>query len=88
MNNNISSSDQKISQRLRRIRKRGGMTLEEFAKMTDLTKGYLSKIKTEKKVPQIATMTCISNAVGYEIAYFFQDQESGTHIEDLISVVR
>ena len=64
------------------------MTLEEFAKMTDLTKGYLSKIKTEKKVPQIATMTCISNAVGYEIAYFFQDQESGTRIEDLISVVR
>ena len=77
----------RLSQRLRRIRKRGGMTLEEFAKMTDLTKGYLSKIKTEKKVPPIATMTRISNAVGCEIAYFFQDQESGTHIEDLISLV-
>ena len=88
MNNNIFSSDQKISQRLRRIRKRGDMTLEELAKMTDLTKGYLSKIKTEKKVLPIATMTRISNAVGCEIAYFFQDKESGTRIEDLISVVR
>ena len=88
MNNNISSRDQKISQRLRRIRKRGDMMLEELAKMTDLTKGYLSTIKIVKKLPPIATMTRISNAVGCEIAYFFQDQESGAHIEDLISVVR
>ena len=64
MNNNISSSDQKISQRLRRIRKRGDMTLEELAKMTYLTKGYLSKIETGKKVPPVATLTRISNAIG------------------------
>lgn len=88
MNNNVSSSEQQIGQRLRRIRKRSGKTLEELAKMTDLTKGYLSKIETGKKVPPIATLTRISNAVGCEIAYFFQDQESGARIEDRISVVR
>jgi len=64
MNNNVPSSAQKIGQRLRRIRNRGGITLEELAKMADLTKGYLSKIETGKKVPPIATLARISNAIG------------------------
>ena len=88
MNNIVSSSEQEIGSRLRRLRKKMPLTLEELAEMTGLTKGYLSKIETGKKVPPIATLTRISDALGCGIAYFFQDQKDGARPEDRISVVR
>lgn len=80
--------EQQIGPRLRRIRKRCGLTLEALAKQTDLTKGYLSKIETGKKVPPIATLSRLSEAVGCEIAYFFQDREDVGRVEDRVAVVR
>ncbi|NKB58380.1 MAG: helix-turn-helix domain-containing protein [Alphaproteobacteria bacterium] len=80
--------EQQIGPRLRKIRKRCGYTLEELASKTGLTKGYLSKIETSKKVPPIATLSRLSEAVGCEIAYFFQDHEGANRVEDRISVVR
>ncbi len=88
MSNRLLDTEQQIGPRLRRIRKHCGFTLEELAEKTDLTKGYLSKIETGKKVPPIATLSRISHAVECEIAYFFQDREDGDRIEDRVSVVR
>ena len=45
MSNILLDAEQKIGPRLRRVRKRCGLTLDELAVQTGLTKGYLSKIE-------------------------------------------
>ena len=77
-----------IGPKLRQLRKRLGVTLEALAGRTGLTKGYLSKIETGKMVPPIATLSRIAQAVGCEMAYFFQVQPAVDGFDDRVSVVR
>ena len=88
MSNRLLETEQQIGPRLRKVRKRQGVTLDALAELTGLTKGYLSKIETGKKVPPIATLSRIADAVDCEIAYFFRDPEDGERVEDRISVIR
>ena len=83
----MDTQDQ-IGPRLRRIRKRRGVTLEALASKTGLTKGYLSKIETGKKVPPIATLSRISRATDCEITYFFQECHDNDGFDDRVSVVK
>jgi transcriptional regulator with XRE-family HTH domain len=77
-----------IGPRLRQLRKRRGVTLETLAAGTGLTKGYLSKIETGKMVPPIATLSRIAQAIGCDMAYFFQSQQGADAFDDRVSVVR
>lgn len=77
-----------IGPRLRQLRKRRGVTLEALAARTGLTKGYLSKIETAKMVPPIATLSRIAQAIGCEMAYFFQSQPGADPFDARVSVVR
>ena len=55
--------EQQIGPRLRSLRTDRGVTLEALAARSGLTKGYLSKIETGKKLPPIATLSRISGAL-------------------------
>ena len=48
------------------------MTLDRLAQVTGFTKGYLSKIENGRKVPPIATLSRIAQALHTEIGSFFQ----------------
>jgi transcriptional regulator with XRE-family HTH domain len=73
-----------IAKKIRRLRQRNKMTLEEMAKKTGFTKSYLSMIEVGKKSPPIATMSKIAKALQVDIAAFFEQKKP----EDHISVVR
>lgn len=73
-----------IAKKIRRLRQRNKMTLEEMAKKTGFTKSYLSMIELGKKSPPIATMSKIAKALQVDIAAFFEQKKP----EDHISVVR
>ena len=69
------------------MRKGRGVTLDVLSEITGLTKGYLSKIETGKKLPPIATLSRIANGLNCEMAYFFQ-QADDDGVAEYISLVR
>jgi mannose-6-phosphate isomerase-like protein (cupin superfamily) len=62
------------------------MTLERLAQVTGFTKGYLSKIENGRKVPPIATLSRIAQALHTEIGSFFQSARRAVARE--VTVVR
>jgi transcriptional regulator with XRE-family HTH domain len=65
--------DGQLGEHLRVLRAARGMTLERLAAATGLTKSYLSKIQNSRKLPPIATLSRIANALGTGIGSFFGD---------------
>jgi len=74
-----------LGKKIREIRLRRGLTLQQLSELTGLSKPSLSQIENEVTVPPIATLLKISRALGKHIADFFQE---ATPLEDRISVVR
>lgn len=71
-------ADRQIGEHLKALRAARGMTLDRLADATGLTKSYLSKIQNSHKVPPIATLSRIAQALGIGIGSFFGDfLESG-----------
>jgi transcriptional regulator with XRE-family HTH domain len=62
-----------LGEHLRALRAARGMTLERLAAATGLTKSYLSKIQNSRKLPPIATLSRIAQALGTGIGSFFGD---------------
>ena len=62
-----------IGAHLKVLRAARGMTLDSLASATGLTKSYLSKIQNSRKLPPIATLSRIAQALGTGIGSFFGD---------------
>lgn len=65
-----------IGKRLRQLRTKNGLTLEELASRTELTKGFLSQIENDLTSPSIATLSDIVEALGYDLSSFFKTEKS------------
>jgi transcriptional regulator with XRE-family HTH domain len=84
-----SQVHQLIGTRLRQLRKARRFTLDGLAKSTGFTKSYLSKIENAKKVPPIASLARISEALDTDLAYFFDSNGEGAEqTDDAICLVR
>jgi len=59
--------EQTICKNIKKLRKQNNYTLEKLAKLTGLTKGYLSKIERSEKAPPYSTLNKIAGAMGLEI---------------------
>ena len=66
---------QKIADRIRKLRRDAGLTLTEAAEKADLNKATLSKIETGQISPPIATLMRIAKILGVSITDFFVDDE-------------
>jgi len=60
-----------LTKRLREIRLGKKFTLEKLAKLTGLSKGYLSQIENSDQPPPIYTLSRISKALGIDVADLF-----------------
>ena len=67
------ANDGPIGEHLKALRAARGMTLDRLAAASGLTKSYLSKIQNSRKVPPIATLSRIAQALGTGIGSFFGD---------------
>ena len=63
-----------IGRKLRRLRVKLGLTQEELAARTELTKGFISQLENDITSPSIATLMDILEALGTDIAAFFNDR--------------
>jgi transcriptional regulator with XRE-family HTH domain len=78
---------QMIGARIRDQRKARRITLENLAKKTGFTRGYLSKIENSRKVPPIGSLARIAQALDLEIGLFFQTNALD-QVDERVSLVR
>ena len=63
-----------IGQKLKRLRVKLGLTQEELADRTELTKGFISQLENDITSPSIVTLMDILEALGTDISAFFNDR--------------
>ncbi|MBQ9047839.1 MAG: helix-turn-helix transcriptional regulator [Solobacterium sp.] len=63
-----------IGRRIRQLRVQNGLTLEELASRTELTKGFLSQLERNLASPSIQTLEDIAEALGTTLAKFFAEE--------------
>jgi transcriptional regulator with XRE-family HTH domain len=63
-----------ITKNIKTLRIRKKMSLEELAKLTGLTSGYLSKIERSHKAPPISTLNKIGVILGVQLSFFLQEE--------------
>jgi len=65
-----------IGEKLRRLRVRCGLTMQELATRCDLSKGFISQLERDLTSPSIATLVDILEAVGSDLPSFFAEAEA------------
>lgn len=73
-----------LGAKIRRLRQRRGMTLQEVSILSGLSKSLLSQIENEASAPPLTTLIRIAKALGVNIGFFFREKRN----EQRISVVR
>ena len=66
------NSDVKIGARIRAARQRRGMSLEQVAAETGLTKGFISQVERNLTSVSVASLVNICNAIGLRIGSLFE----------------
>ncbi|WP_026836238.1 cupin domain-containing protein [Limisalsivibrio acetivorans] len=66
--------------KLREIRKKLGMTLEDISQKTGFTKSFISQIENGKNSPSIASLKKICYALGTTISELFEDERNIVNI--------
>ena len=61
-----------LSQRLRELRNAQGMTLEQLAAKSSLSKGFLSQIENFRVTPSLKALDRLANALGVTMTDLFQ----------------
>ena len=63
-----------IGSKIKDLRVQKGLTQEELADRTELSKGFISQLERDLTSPSIATLVDILQCLGTDIATFFQDE--------------
>jgi transcriptional regulator with XRE-family HTH domain len=79
--------EKKIIDTIKRVRVEQGKSLDQLAKLTGLTKGYLSKIENADKLPPFSTLVKVAAALKMDVTHLISG-DSGVQENVKISVVR
>ena len=63
----------KIGEKIKQIRTRTGLTQEELANRSELSKGFISQVERDLTSPSIATLVDILECLGTNLKDFFND---------------
>ncbi len=64
-----------IGNRIKQLRTRKGLTLEELADRCELSKGFLSQLERDLTSPSISTLEDICEVLGISLSNFFKKEE-------------
>lgn len=65
-----------IGKRIKSLRVKNGLTLEELASRTELTKGFLSQLERNLTSPSISTLEDIVEVLGVSLENFFKEEKT------------
>ena len=80
----VPTSAGSLARRLAALRKLNGLSLEDVARLSGLTKSFLSKVERALSQPSIATVMKLSRALGVTTGQLLGDEEPG--YEDILVV--
>lgn len=69
-----------VSELVRAVRQQRGLTLEQLAEATGLSKSYLSKVERRRSTPSIAVAMKLAQALDVDVAQLFSDAPEVTTI--------
>lgn len=61
-----------IGDKIRSLRLKLGLTQEELAERSDLTKGFISQLERDLTSPSVDSLNYVLNALGTDMATFLQ----------------
>jgi transcriptional regulator with XRE-family HTH domain len=64
----VTMDEKQIVQNIKSIRQSKKITLDQLAKLTGLTKGYISRIENSHKAPPLSTLYRIANALDTDLS--------------------
>ena len=64
-----------IGQKIKNLRNRNGLTQQELADRTELTKGYISQLERGQVAPSVATLLDLIECLGTNASDFFKKTE-------------
>ncbi|OUQ58796.1 Cro/Cl family transcriptional regulator [Tyzzerella sp. An114] len=64
-----------IGHKVKQLRVQKGLTLEELASRSELTKGFLSQLERDLTSPSISTLNDILEALGSSLSEFFMEEK-------------
>jgi len=64
-----------IGSRIKALRIKNGLTLEELGSRTELTKGFLSQLERNLTSPSLTTLEDIVEALGVSMSRFFAEED-------------
>ncbi len=70
--------ESEISRRIKACRTNKKLTLDQLAKETGFTRGYLSRIEKSKKSPPLSTLGIIARVLGITISFLVGEKEQQT----------
>ncbi len=65
-----------IGTKIRRLRTKKEMTMEEVARRAGCSRAFLSRVERNESMPSVATLVAISEALDVSPGYFFEDTEA------------
>jgi len=65
-----------IGNKIKKLRMQRGLTLEELAARSELTKGFLSQLERDLTSPSISTLCDILEALGTTLSEFFKEEKN------------
>ena len=65
-----------IGHKIKQLRVQNGLTLEELASRSELTKGFLSQLERNLTSPSISTLEDILEALGSSLSDFFREEKN------------
>lgn len=65
-----------IGSKIKRLRQANGLTLEELANRSELTKGFLSQLERDLTSPSVTTLEDILEALGTTLQEFFSEKQA------------
>src|SRR4030042_7000777 len=71
--------EEELGKRIKEYRMSKGLTLQELAEKTGLTKGYLSKIENSGKAPPVSTLINLAKALNINISDIFGEPEENSN---------
>ena len=83
----VRLDERQVILKIQSLRRAKAVTLGQLAKMTGLTKGYLSQIENSTKTPPFSTLDKIAYALGVDITYFFVTRED-EQVDAKITVIK
>jgi len=70
--------ESQIGENIKALRLSRKLTLDDLAKKTRFSKGYLSKVENSKKSPPVSTLITIAHALGVTISRIFGEEDTGS----------